>query len=355
MINTVKTRDNDAVSTLLRVLPDELQPRREGELVWVAIDGEVQLFWPLWVGEGLPADARRGRNEIAHRLDLPHGVLPVVVARRISPGAHEVLEPEGISWADASGRARIVVPRRLYLMRLEPIRADARRGFKWSAAAETIAETILTSAAGKHGPGVPIGRVIEIAAQTQVSAAHVARVLRQFDEQRYTVKTGAERGSTATRELRDPGRMLSDWAGNYVAAGGPGTGAEFHVPWRDATQSIALLGNAFAGLDWAVTSEVAADRIEPYLTSVPTLEAYVPQQNFAEARNRLAAHPDATEVETGGRIRLFPADPHVLRLTEDEGDGMRVVSPVRVYADLLRHGGRSAEAAEQLREASIGF
>jgi hypothetical protein len=187
------------------------------------------------------------------------------------------------------------------------------------------------------------------------AAAHVARVLRQFDEQRYTVKTGAERGPTAIRELRDPGRMLSDWAGHYVAADEPGGGVEFHVPWRDTTQSIELLGDAFAGMDWAVTSEVAADRIEPYLTSVPTLEAYVPHQGFAEARAQLAALPNAREVDTGGRIRLFPADPQVFRLAEEEAESLRLVSAVRVYADLLRHGGRSAEAAEQLREASIGF
>lgn len=355
MIETVRTRQNDPVVTLLRVLPDELQPRQEGELVRVAVDDDLQFFRPLWVGEGLPADARRGRSEISHRFDVPHAVVPVVVARRISPGAREVLEPEGISWADASGRARIVVPGRLYLTRLEPIRADARRGFAWSTAAAAIAETVLCGAAGEYRPHLPIGRVIEIAAQSEVSAAHAARVLRQFDEQGYTVKTGAERGSTATRELRDPGRMLSDWAGNYVAAGGAGTGIEFHVPWRDATQSVALLGKALAGIDWAATSEVAADRLEPFLTSLPGLEAYVPHRSFSEARARLAAHPDATEVEAGGRIHLFPADPQVFKLAKEESDGLRLASPVRVYADLLRHGGRSAEAAEQLRETRIGF
>lgn len=355
MIITMETRDNSAVSTLLRMLPEELQPQVEGELVRVAHDGEMQLFRPLWVGEGLPADARRGKNKIAHDLDLPDGALPVVVARRISPGARELLEPEGISWADASGRARIVVPGRLYLTRLEPIRADARRGFKWSTAVETIAEVILSGVAGEPRPFAPIGLVTDIADRTQISAAHTARVLRQFDEQRYTVKTGAERGVTATRELRDPGRMLSDWAGHYVAAGGPGEGIEFHVPWRDAEQSVALLGDMFTGMEWAATSEVAADRIEPYLTNVPTLEAYVPRHRFTEARARIEEHPDAREVDTGGRIRLFPADPYLFRLSEEGGGGLRVMSPVRVYADLLRHGGRAAEAAEQLREASIGF
>ena len=318
------------------------------------LNGASQLLLPVWVGEGLPADARRGRNQLTHELVPSNGALPVIVARRISPGARAFLESERISWADARGHAQIVVPGRLYLARLEPARAVARRRFTWSKAVETIAETILSTAAGESRPLQPIGLVVDIAAQTQISEAHTARVLRKFDEQNYTAKTGAERGVTAARELRDPGRMLSDWAGHYAAAGGPGDASEFHVPWRDAEQSTELLCGAFAGIDWAVTSELAADRVEPFLTHVPTLEAYVSREHFAEARARLAAHGDVREVESGGRIRLYPADPYLFRLSGEVG-GVPIANPVRVYADLLRHGGRSAEAADQLRDSHIGF
>ena len=58
MIITGRTRDNDAVSAFIRVLPEELQPRREGELAQVAYDGDVQFFRLLWAGEGLVAGAR---------------------------------------------------------------------------------------------------------------------------------------------------------------------------------------------------------------------------------------------------------------------------------------------------------
>lgn len=351
----MEMRDNKAFSVLLRVLPDELQPKREGELVRVELDGDAHSFLPIWIGEGLPADARRGKNEISHRVSAaPLSSIPVIVAHRLSPGARELLGADGISWADASGRARIVVPGHLYLARLDPIRVDARRGFKWSPAAEAIAEVLLTNFAGEHPPFAPIGRVNEIAALAGVSPAHAARVLRQFDEQRYTTKAGAERGVTATRELRDPGRMLSDWAGQYAVAGGPGSGVEFHVPWREPKSSISLLDEVLDDVEWAAASEAAAHELAPYLTHVPIVEAYVSGQLLTEARARLKRHPDVTEVQIGGRIRLYPADPYVLQLAE-ETPGARVVSPVRVYADLLRHAGRSAEAAEHLRETIIGF
>jgi hypothetical protein len=99
---------------------------------------------------------------------------------------------------------------------------------------------------------------------------------------------------------------------------------------------------------------VAADRIAPYLTSVPTVDIYVPMGALSHAVDELALHPEVVEVESGGRVRVHPADPYLFRLTQ-ELSGVRTVSPVRVYADLLRGRGRSREAGEYLREVAIGF
>lgn len=350
-------RENTAsVSALLRAIPPELQPEWDGHVVRIHHEGRESAFRPLWIGEGLPADARRARDELVHGASQrAGGVIPVVTARRVSPGAREVLEDAQLSWADASGQARIVVPGTLYIARLEPIRADARRVFKWSAAADAIAETLLGRRVeySERAP-MPIEQVGVIAKSADVSLAHTARVLRHFDEQRYTAKTGAERGTSATREFRDPGRMLSDWAAHYAATPRSGADIEFHVPWREPQQSIDALTRSLDGREWALTGDAAADRIAPYLTSVPTVDLYVPEGQLEAVRARLSQHPDVREVESGGRIRLYVADPYVFRLARD-ARGVRTVSLVRVYADLLRSGGRSAEAGEYLRETAIGF
>jgi hypothetical protein len=352
---TVASRENStSVSTLLRAIPEELRPEWDGLTVRIVHGQAEWTFRPVWVGEGLPADAKRGRDEIAHGIGAPPDAIPVVTARRISPGAREILESASLSWADASGRAHIDVPGRLYIARFEPIRADAGREFKWSAAADAIAETLLTWRV--HQPGeeaMPVAKVTEVAQTADVSLAHAARVLRHFDEQRYTAKTGAERGRSATRELREPGRMLSDWAGHHAASAWPG-GVEFHVPWREPQQTVSMLAEVLSGEEWALTGEVAADRIAPYLTSVPTVDIYVPMGALSHAVDELALHPEAVEVESGGRVRIHPADPYLFRLTQ-EVRGVRTVSPVRVYADLLRGRGRSREAGEYLREVAIGF
>jgi len=148
----------------------------------------------------------------------------------MSPGARQLLEVEQISWADSAGRAEIAIPGEVYITRLPPVAGDAGRPLRWSGAAAMVAEWVLSRAArlpADECSGVERGNAI--AESTGLSMAHVARVLRQFDEQQYTIKTGAERGSSTTRELRDTGRLLSDWAAHHVWLG-TGHVSEFTVP-----------------------------------------------------------------------------------------------------------------------------
>lgn len=349
-------RENSAVATLLNVLPDELMPARDRDLVHISLGGRRLDFEVMWVGEGLPADARRGASRLADRRSNAQagGAIPVIVARKVSSGSRKLLEEAGISWADTSGRAKIVVPGRLYIDRLEPTQVSTRRGMKWSTASEALAEVVLTDHIDWRETPRPLQRVSELAARSGVSLPHASRVLRQFDEQGYTCKSGAERGTTAARELSDPGRLLSDWAGHYVASGGPGGGVELHVPWREPEKLIALLDDLLGRTAWALSGEAAADQTAPFLTSVSRVEAYVSRDHFAKSQSLLTRHPDVTAVDSGGRILLYPAEEHVLDLAKEKAEA-RIVSPVRVYADLLRQGGRHAEAAEHLRETTIGY
>lgn len=347
------SRENPGVTALLRVLPPEFHTEQGADTVVVSLGRRRWALRPIWVGEGLPADIRRVRNDLEHRRTGVDG-LPVIAARRMSPGAREILDRSQLSWVDASGRARIVVPGEMYLARLDPVPADAGRPFTWSGAAQAVAETLLTWRV-RHRDNVPdaIGRVGVIAEAAEVSVAHAARVLRQFDEQGYTAKTGAERGSTATRELRDPGRMLSDWAGQH-ALKDRAPMAEFYVPWRDHAQTLSMVASSLGAADWALTGAAAADRIAPFLTTVPTVDVEVPSRAVAEARRLLSSHEDVRETERGGRVRLFTAEEYLFGLVDDQ-HGVRVASPVRVYGDLLRERGRAVEAAEYLREVAIGF
>lgn len=347
------SRENPAVGALLRVLPPEFDAQARAGMVQISFGPKSWMLQPIWVGEGLPADVRRIRNDVIHR-DVGVRSLPILAARRMSAGARELLDESRISWVDATGRARIVIPGEVYLTRLEPLPADAGRTFTWSRAAQAVAETLLTWRVRQRDEAPDsIGRVGAIAEAADVSVAHAARVLRQLDEQGYTAKTGAERGSTAARELRDPGRMLSDWAGQYALTNTK-PAAEFHVPWRDHGPTFSMLASSLDELDWALTGAAAAERIAPHLTSVPTVDVLVSFDAVGEVRRRLSSHDDVREVERGGRVRAFTADEYIFELASDQ-DGLCIASPIRVYGDLLRESGRAADAAEYLREVAIGF
>ena len=358
MMKTMDSREKHAASTLRRVIPAEFEPEIDGALITLRLQDRTWRFLPIWIGEGLPADARRAVGIVLERAGAWPDAFPVVIANRVSPGAQEFFKEHHLSWADRSGRARILAPHGLFISRSDPIRADAGRTFAWSNAADAVAETLLTWAVFRQPDDeLRIDRVAEIASATDLSLAHTARVLRQFDEVGYTAKTGAERGSTASRECRGRARTLSDRAGHGAATGGRGRSVEFSVPWRETDRSLRQIHEILGGVPWAVTGAVAADLVAPFLTSLNDLEFYVSAEHAELVQDLLATDDQLTEVESGGRVRVFTAEPHVLRLSTmiGEVDGVLIAPPVRVYADLLRRGGRSAEAAEHLREVRIGF
>ncbi|MCC6270465.1 MAG: hypothetical protein IT190_04255 [Microbacteriaceae bacterium] len=282
---------------------------------------------------------------------------PVVTARRLSPGAKELLNERGIAWADAAGFAEIADPSGLYVSRLrpKPLPQSVTSGMTWSRTAETIVEFILSRRAQmQSGAANGIDRVAYIAEATNVSTAQVSKVLIMLDEEGYTAKFGPERGPTSVRELRDASRLLSDWAGHYKRATRRVRRVELHVPWRSHSQSIGLADNTLVGHQWAVSGWVAADAIASFTTHVPDLTLYAPEDDFELVLERLTSDPDVTEVDHGGRIHLRAAGRYLFEFTRMV-EGVATVSPVRVYADLIRSGDRGVEAAEHLREVAIGF
>lgn len=346
----MRTSEARASEALLNVAPPGFRAEADAKDVRLSHGARSWTLRPMWVGEGLPADVRRA---IAEQVPAREGVVPVLVARRMTSGAREILDEHRTPWADTSGRAQIIVPGELYILRLEPTPMDAGRPFRWSPATQAVAEVLLAQRAhGGAATSTPVGRVASIAQAAGLSVPGAARVLRQFDEQRYTQKSGAERGSTAVRELRDPSRLLSDWAGQHIV-GRAEPAAEFHVPWRDHTESVSFLTTSLERERWALTGAAAADEYSPYLTSIPTADIYVMAEERSDVRRRLIAG-GATEVERGGRIRIFTGPEYLFRLSEDR-QGLPIASSIRVYGDLLRQRGRFAEAAEYLREGVIGF
>lgn len=133
--------------------PRELEPRRRSlavlrsvlpqsahiESVGNGIFINGTPFEVAWVGEGWLGDVA----PIVGRESPPD----IVVARRLSPGARQLLGPAGIGWADESGAAEIAKGL-IVVSRTGHRPAPVARPPRWTPAVVAVAEALLCGMAG---------------------------------------------------------------------------------------------------------------------------------------------------------------------------------------------------------------
>lgn len=354
-MNSGAKRASEAIAKLLptqlatsaRLVDDDAQL----VVVW---GGRQLRIAPVWVGQGFPRDLERalyGADAGTHS-DL------VFAAQEFSTGARRLLTERNLNWADEAGNASIALPGGIYISReaaRKPSQRDRSEG--WTPAIATVAETILSAhlrAGERSTTGEnPLSPVSTIAQVGHLSPGRVSEILRRFDETGYTKKTGPRRGPGSVRRVADSTRMLSDWAAWHRNAPSEVTG--MHTLWGSphefVTRKIApVLGKR----EWAVTGWLAADLLAPFATEVPTISVYVERGVYDNELEPIADQLGLRRVESGHRVFFIRAEPHVLEASEEEGE-IKIVSPIRLYGDLLRQQGRGEDAAEHLRSTIIGW
>lgn len=310
--------------------------RRSAEVVVRTRDGTTIPLAVKWAGEGWPQDVRQAVGTV----DGEWPAKAVVVARHLSPGSIEWLRERGANWADEVGNVRILGPKGLIVIR-EPSAPAAPRAsaFSWSPSALHVAEFILAQ------PGEPL-RTEPLAKKTDWSVPQVAKVLKSFDEQGWTVKRGGARGPTAHREVRDRTSLLESWSAGLADAPRPTRLA--HRAERDwMTFLIDQLAPAL-GDGWAVSGWAGLELSAPFATTTPSLHVYVNEFDFAGELSDVMAATGLREVDAGERVTFWSIDPWVLHLADPVRD-VPVVSAPRLYADLSALGARGQDAADHVR------
>jgi hypothetical protein len=314
------------------------------DLVVRTRDGREIGIEVKWAGEGWPQDVRRAAATVGEQ--WPENT--VLLARRLSPGAIEWLRDRGANWADEAGQARIIGSGGLVVIR-EPAQlpdtGSAPRSFSWSKSAITVAEAILAH------EDRPL-RVAGLADESDWSPAQVAKVLKAFDGQGWTVKQGASRGPGAHRRLVDADELLAAWSAT-VADSPRAT----RIAHRATTDVMALLRNNLAPAlerraGWAVSGWAGLELAAPFATTTPSLHVYVADTDFASPLSDAIAEAGLREVDEGGRVTFWAADSRVLGLAQRTG-GVPVVSAPRLFADLSSFGGRGGDAADHVKEELI--
>ncbi len=307
-------------------------------------DGPNVTLDTRWAGQGWPQDVRSAAADVPE--PWPSDV--VLLAHRLSTGAIEWLRARGANWADEAGQARILGPGGLTVIRepaRQPILSPHIPAFAWSKSALATAEAILVRED-------PMLRATELASITGWSVPQTANVLKAFDRKGWTTKRGADRGRGAHRALIDPAALLAAWSSAVAEESHP-----TRIAHRATRDVMTLLRNKLApalerSVSWAVSGWVGLELTAPFTTTTPSLHVYIARADFAGSLNHVIQAAGLHEVEEGGRVIFWSAEPSVLALSW-RAHGIPIVSPPRLYADLSSLGARGQDAADHVREQLI--
>lgn len=293
-------------------------------------------FTAGWAGEGWPSDVER-------LVQLVPGV-EVVIAANLSTGAKQWLRQEGLGWVDQTGCAEINRSSGLVIAR-ESTRAPApiARPGRWNRSMLAVAEASLS--------GV-LPTVASTEQATGLSRHATAVALSRLEQLGHLNRPEAQRGPTSGRHLGNTDAFLDAYAAAAAEHRSKQPVLYVHRLWTDPLDTLRQEIGPRLGFDnahWAVTGVGASVLLAPYLSDITTLELYVDADLMSDT-SELASRLGGRLVDKGHRIEVRQL-PTAISAHGPSIDDIPVALPVRVYADLLARGGRSAEAAHHLRES----
>jgi hypothetical protein len=304
--------------------------------VAIEASGSTHRFLAGWAGDGWPVDVQRLVG-LAPAVD-------VVYAKLLSEGARSWLASHQIGWVDEGRRANISLPSGLVVVR-EPagVTAVVPKSDRWTTTMLSAAEAIL---AGTQ----PTVEAVEAAAG--ISRGASANALARMEARGLLARPGQKlRGRGVTRRLVDIDAFIDDYADAAAVFRSKQKTIRLHRLWTDPlttldTEIAPALTSSKAS--WAASGAAASTLLAPYLSAVTALELYVDHEAFATP-DHLADLLGARIVEQGHRIEVRSLPTSSSARGPMVGN-VHIALPARVYADLMAAGGRSAEAAQHLRE-----
>lgn len=324
---------NRSLSVLRAILPsstklDVIEQSGMQTLVKIA----SQRARVLWVGEGWRAQVKPALESVDVQCPT------IFVARKMSPGAQELLRNEQVNWADEIGNAEIAIGP-LIVSRIGRSAVSKKKLERWTPAVLTVAEALLC---GQKAT------VSSMADTTQLSVGSCVNALR-FLTERGHLKSNQIRGSKSARFVTNQEQLLEDYA-SQSALFSSKPSLSIGVSWKGPERELAKIGKTWtqAKLKWAITGELASAILAPHLTQIATYEVYLNVETLAELEalcRRLNLRP-----LPGGRLTLKAAPTKISDRLVTEKNGLNIAPWPRVYADLRNTGVRGEEAAEHLKE-----
>lgn len=260
----------------------------------------------------------------------PRGI-PILVVPFMSEAGAEAADKVGLNWIDLSGNAHLrAEDLHVWLLgRPNEFRSPGRPSSPFAPKSARIARVLLLDPSRWW-------RQKELIEATDLDDGNISRIVRRLDEEWML-----ERREREFRP-RDPGLLLDAWAEDYRF---------------DRHDAIAchISGNGIAGAHLLAERLKALD-VHHAFTGLPAAWAL---DHFARFRlttlyveddpRAIAERLDLRRGSKGANVRLLGPNDTGVFTGEQERDGLRCVSTIQTYLDLLNLPERAAEAAHHLR------
>lgn len=282
---------------------------------------------------------------LAGHLNDPGTTVPLLAAESISPGARDLLRAENVGYYDLGG-SLFVPGRGAYIYIDKP-------------PSKTLAKTVHSLFQGKRSQVLhalllhpddwfSVKALAELAKVSPATASETLSAIERFD---WISSRG--QGPSKGRRLMAPGLLLDEWAKQATAARTLSL-RRYYVPSIDPASLAERLDEVCdaKGVEYVLTQETAAQLYAPFLTNVPQVKCrIVPGRTAETAISDLGARA----VSEGANLMVADTKSPAEFLFKRRIGRSWLASPVQVYVDLLRGGGRAKEMAEHLRKEKLGF
>ncbi len=272
------------------------------------------------------------------REDRPDGVVLLCVPY-ISPRVAEMCREQNVSYLDSEGNCWITAPGLCVHVAGRPNRPPPIKAVDpFSKKSSRVVRTLLTHP--QKG-----WQVQQLAQQADVSLGLVSKVKTALLEDAYL----EERDRLLF--VRDGVKLLQGWSAEYR----PHVKRVhlFAIPRPNEIEKRLDEWCRTNKVTYALTQLTAAWRYSPMVRYDKSV-AYIERKLESGHKLRLLLeHLDAKEVETGANCILWITDDSAVFTDSKEFDGVKVVSPLQLYLDLMALSGRGKDAAQEVFEKEL--
>lgn len=314
-------------------------PPHWDEVVLLAVtgSGEVLALLVEYKTRLHPQDA----VGLARRLqqETPVEQLGVVAAPHISERTATICREEGLGYIDAAGNCHIAgAGLYVHVEGCRNERPDTRPAENIFAPRSSRVVRVLLERPER------VWRVVDLARTAHVSLGLASRVRRKLVAEAFV-----EESSEGIR-VRGALELLKAWSSAYESAARPV--AVYSMEGAESLERRVAHWCDMNNVQYALAEFSAAARWAP-MVRYKRAAIYIAESRSRDVIGTLMPELELKQVDSGASGVLWMTSDDATFFNAEERDGLRVVSPVQTYLDLLKNPARGAEAADEILRREI--